>query len=280
MTQEKSTLHADTHLGLESLHAQFKTYSFAKHMHDYYVIGFVRKGAQTFWYRGETHQTNSSGLIFLNPGEAHTGKAAGANGFEYHAFYPTLTHMQTMLEELGRPPGLPFFTEARVDDQHLSHLVETFHQALLENPSKLERESRFIQVLSYMLQRHADIRVATSIKKEPKAVRKAREYLEDNYDQDISLQTLADAVGLSRYYFLRVFHKTAGLPPHAYLESIRIRKAQQLINKGEPLAQIAYMTGFSHQSHFTNRFKYHIGVTPGQYAKKSNILQDNTQEFR
>jgi AraC-like DNA-binding protein len=58
------------------------------------------------------------------------------------------------------------------------------------------------------------------------------------------------------------------MPPHAYLESIRIRQAQKLLSKGTPLAQVAYEVGFASQSHFTQRFKQIIGVTPGEYAKQ------------
>jgi AraC-like DNA-binding protein len=253
--RETFTLHHDAHLHLESLHANFKTHSFPKHMHDYFVIGFIRQGVQRFWYRGETHVTPGNGLFFLNPGEAHTGKAATEKGFEYHAFYPTLKHMQGLLEELGKPKGLPYFKEPRVDDSSLSQKVEA-------------------------LQHYSDTRLPETEKREPKAVEEAKAFLEDNYNQNFSLQVLSEVVGLSRYYFLRVFKKTVGLPPHAYLESLRIHHAQHLIKQGEPLAQIAYMTGFSHRSHFTNRFKHHIGVTPGEYAKKSNILQDNPQVNR
>jgi AraC-like DNA-binding protein len=57
------------------------------------------------------------------------------------------------------------------------------------------------------------------------------------------------------------------MPPHAYLESVRIRHAQQLIAAGKPLAAVAAEVGFSSQSHLSNRFKQLIGVTPGQYAR-------------
>jgi len=65
-----------------------------------------------------------------------------------------------------------------------------------------------------------------------------------------------------------VFHQAVGLPPHAYLESVRVRQAQRLLSEGESLVEVTYATGFSSQSHFSNSFKYFIGVTPGQYAKE------------
>jgi AraC-like DNA-binding protein len=59
------------------------------------------------------------------------------------------------------------------------------------------------------------------------------------------------------------------MPPYAYLESVRIRHAQQLIENGKSLAEVAAEVGFSSQSHLTRRFKKIIGATPGQYAAQA-----------
>jgi AraC-like DNA-binding protein len=58
------------------------------------------------------------------------------------------------------------------------------------------------------------------------------------------------------------------MPPYAYLESVRIRQAQRLIEAGKPLVEVAVELGFSSQSHLTHRFKQIIGVTPGHYAQQ------------
>jgi AraC-like DNA-binding protein len=82
------------------------------------------------------------------------------------------------------------------------------------------------------------------------------------------LTQLAEHVSLTPYYLLRVFRSEVGMPPHAYLESVRIRHAQRLIAESKSLADVAVEVGFSSQSHLTNRFKRIIGVTPGQYAQQ------------
>jgi AraC-like DNA-binding protein len=84
---------------------------------------------------------------------------------------------------------------------------------------------------------------------------------------ELPYQTSSKITGLSRYYFLRLFSHKMGMPPHAYLESVRLIHAKRLIKAGLSLNEIAYATCFSDQSHFINRFKQYLGVTPGQYAK-------------
>jgi len=103
--------------------------------------------------------------------------------------------------------------------------------------------------------------------KEKRAIQQARRYIDECFAQGVSLNELAQRVALSPYYLLRVFRLEVGMPPYAYLESVRIRQAQRLIETGKPLAEVAIEVGFSSQSHMTRCFKKIIGATPGQYAQ-------------
>jgi AraC-like DNA-binding protein len=95
----------------------------------------------------------------------------------------------------------------------------------------------------------------------------------------VTLSELAHLVGLSPFYLLRVFEQEVSIPPHAYLESVRIRRAQRLLACGIPLAQVAYDLGFSTQSHFTHRFKRLLGVTPGQYVSSAQETARQRRRF-
>jgi AraC-like DNA-binding protein len=98
-------------------------------------------------------------------------------------------------------------------------------------------------------------------------VARACAYLEAYYAERITLSTLAAQVGLSPFHLVRVFQRATGVPPHAYLESVRIRHAQRFLRQGMAAAAVAYEVGFSSQSHFTSRFHRIIGVTPGRYRQ-------------
>src|SRR6185503_13550867 len=126
----------------------------------------------------------------------------------------------------------------------------------------------FTWTLVQLIKRYADPRFnAQRPGKVQKAIQRARRFIDERFAQGISLTQLAAHVSLSPYYLLRAFRAEVGMPPHAYLESVRIRHAQRLIEEGKPLAAVAAEVGFSSQSHLTNRFKQLIGVTPGQYAQ-------------
>jgi AraC-like DNA-binding protein len=182
----------------------------------------------------------------------------------------TRSHMQNAAFELsGRHQSLPFFTDVRVDHPWTRASGFAMHRALAQGACPLECESRFTWTLAQLIKRYADLRFSEQrLGKEQEDIRRARRYIDECFSEGISLTQLADHVSLSPYYLLRAFRAEVGMPPHAYLESVRIRHAQQLIEAGKPLAEVAAEAGFSSQSHLTHRFKLIIGVTPGRYAQK------------
>lgn len=97
-------------------------------------------------------------------------------------------------------------------------------------------------------------------------LRRVERYVRAHLDANISLDDLADEVGISKYHFSRRFKKRTGQSPYQFVIYERVRSARrQLRESTQSLAQIAFNVGFSSQSHFTRTFKQHVGVTPGQY---------------
>lgn len=84
---------------------------------------------------------------------------------------------------------------------------------------------------------------------------------------DMSLERLAEHVGMGRYQLIRAFRAATGLTPHAYLLNARVNRARGLLRQGVDLADVAYRLGFADQSHFQRVFKAHAGMTPGRYRE-------------
>lgn len=95
-------------------------------------------------------------------------------------------------------------------------------------------------------------------------------YLEHHYDRDISLDELAELVGLSKEYMCSLFKKTMKQTIMHYLLTIRISHARTLLIRfpEKKVLEIAEMCGFESPSYFGKRFKLETGMTPDAFRKR------------
>ncbi|MEW6254654.1 MAG: AraC family transcriptional regulator [Pseudomonadota bacterium] len=101
-------------------------------------------------------------------------------------------------------------------------------------------------------------------------MRRVIEYINDNLETDISLADLSAIACLSRHHFARAFRSAVGVPPHRFISSLRLQRAQDmLVHTPFSLAEIAYACRFSSQSTFTRAFRRHVGVSPGEYRRNA-----------
>ena len=98
-------------------------------------------------------------------------------------------------------------------------------------------------------------------------VRAAMSLLRERVIDPPTLDELALATGVGPYTLLRAFRAETGLPPHAYLNQLRVRQARQLLDRGVPPARAAAEAGFADQAHLTRHFKRVLGVPPGAYQR-------------
>jgi AraC-like DNA-binding protein len=270
-TEEWAKTWHDPQLNIRLLQAHYVRHAYPRHSHDYYVVCLIDSGRQSFTHEGRKHFTPPGGVILINPGAVHTGEAAAVGGFTMRCLYPTLAQMQAAVLGLtGRRQELPLFTRVRVDDSWAHASVSALFVALSQGASLLERETRLHGTLAQLMDRYGQVGARLPAPaNERQAVQKARRYIDERFSEGVSLTELAAHVSLSPYHLLRAFRAEIGLPPHAYLDNLRVHRAERLIAAGKPLAEVAAETGFSSQSHLTHRFRHIIGVTPGQYRRQS-----------
>jgi AraC-like DNA-binding protein len=98
-------------------------------------------------------------------------------------------------------------------------------------------------------------------------VRTAVSLLRERVIDPPTLGELAAATGVGPFALLRAFRAETGLPPHAYLNQLRVRQARQQLDRGVPPARAAAEAGFADQAHLTRHFKRVVGVPPGAYQR-------------
>lgn len=270
LRQEKAKFWSDSDLGnLELLRATYISHTFSRHTHEGYAIGVVEAGIEGFRYQGSNHLAPPSSVVVVHPGEVHTGHAVTKSGWTYRMFYPETYLLQKAASELAdcfQP--LPYFPTAVIQDRQLAAQMCYLHLCLENSASKLEKESLLIWTFAQLISRYAQAPPPIKpISPEVFAIKRTQEYLQANYSDNISLERLSNLVNLKPLRLLRVFRRTLGLPPHAYLVQVRVTQAKRLLAMGISIADAAVETGFSDQSHLHRHFKRIVGVTPGQYVR-------------
>jgi AraC family transcriptional regulator len=103
----------------------------------------------------------------------------------------------------------------------------------------------------------------------PRQLRRVTEYLVEHLGETVRLGDLAAITGLSQSQFGRAFKASTGVAPHRWQLNARIAKAQDLLlSSAMPLSEIALVTGFAEQTHFTRVFKRVVGASPGAWQRE------------
>jgi len=100
------------------------------------------------------------------------------------------------------------------------------------------------------------------------AVRRIKTYVENEYQEDLTLQTVADRFDIDKYQLSRAFKQEFDINYWAYVTQVRMNKAAELlISTSLRNIQIAEHTGFLGESHFSRVFKKYYGATPKEYRE-------------
>ena len=262
--------------GLELLHAGYRDHVYPRHWNEAFIIQLVEQGVNGFYCDGKTHTAHAGSIVLINAYEVHTGYSAGRVPLAYRSLYLTPDFLARACTQLsGGHAAAPLLSAHVIHDARLAGLIRQVHRAAQGLCDDLGFHTRLLQTVSHVLQRYVNSPLhAPAAGNETAAVQRAREYLHANYASNVSLAALARHSYLSPFHLVRTFRKAMGMPPHEYLTNLRIERAKQFLASGVPLSQVALQTGFIDQSHLHRRFKHLVGLTPGQFLKVSNFVQD------
>jgi AraC-like DNA-binding protein len=229
----------------------------------------VQRGAARFEVDSTRQRADAGELFVLEPEAVHTGMAAVPEGWAYQVLYVEPSVLLDWAEEDGPAPRAARWVVFR--DPALRAALLSAHAALAGEPAGLGVEERVLTAIAGVTPhlRGASGPVPDRRREhgEHAAVRRARAYLQDRWDQPVSLAELAAVAGLSRFELIRRFRRQNGLTPHAFQRDLRIDQARAMLGGGVPAAAVAAACGFADQPHLSRVFKRMVGVTPGAYAR-------------
>lgn len=244
-----------------------------QHTHHFTELFYIVKGKGSFLLTNQEVPVKENDLVIINPNVEHTERSNHEDSLEYIALgiegltfsLPDKEHSQV---------GLYTYQGERQDILfYLNKLLEEMQEGL-EDYEMICQD--IIEILIVKLRRAKKFTVErTESKKMNRAVAFAKYFINQNYRSHITLDTLADAAHINKYYLAHSFKKDLQISPIEYLNQICVKEAKLLLETTNyRIADIAEITGFSSPAFFTQSFKRQTGQTPSSYRKseKRDVL--------
>jgi AraC family transcriptional regulator len=217
-------------------------------------------------------QAGDGEVLFLNPGEIHVNLGA-TRALVFHAALEWLRDSFPAVFAAGEAKPFPVPREPitpRIRRLADTLAVEVVNDRFLSG-ERLEfmlQELVLSIVETYLVKRRASSPLWRGSRFADSRIRRAIALLRARPNKDLSIDELANQVGLSRSRFYDLFQVCTGFSPRAYLDMLCVETAISRLSSGEgTISEVSAELGFSAQSNFTRFFLHQVGVPPSEYRR-------------
>jgi len=159
--------------------------------------------------------------------------------------------------------------------------AQQYNETSVVQPGEYQATIRLLQFFADQLGVLANQILLQQKDAEPAQITRARQYIEANSHEDLSLAIVAKQAGMSSFYFCKMFRKVTGVYFTRYVSCVRVEKAKNLLfNPNYRIGEIAYEIGFQSLTHFNRIFKVIAGQSPTDYRRHlfANLEQGNERK--
>ena len=232
--------------------------------HTCHQLLFATKGEGRLIMQGKTHVLKGGMVFFLPKNIPHEYYPVDSE-WDTHWVVIDGTAVDNLVESLGMAEGIV------VEISNISELIAKFNKirAVLDNDrfygsylASAYAYEYLIEVFRFIKRNEHHASTSNS------SVDAAIVYIEQNYQNNIRLEDLCDAAGVSKQHLCRLFKSTLQMRPMEYVTKVRIQHAKSLlITTNHSIKEIAEMVGFSDNSYFAMLFSRHEFMSPIEYRR-------------
>ncbi|MBZ4647267.1 MAG: hypothetical protein PWR27_2469 [Petroclostridium sp.] len=257
-----------------------ENFDYPFHWHNAVELVYVLENGYKVNVNSGEYHLNEKDILIIAGGDIHGFYTRNNKGRRVFIQFDI-----SMLDGFGDMNAVkPFLSQTKKisfqDDKHLHHaLEEQILRIIAEYEKKefayaLNLNARIYDII-VILSRNLISKISSgneggTVKKVCglEKLSKAFKYIEENYQNNITLKDVSKATGFSEYHFSRIFKEITEKNFHSYLTEFRIKKAEKLLmNTDTTVAQAAHATGFNSIATFNRTFKEIKGCTPTLYRK-------------
>lgn len=234
-------------------------HAFGPAMRPYYLLHYIFSGQGVFKTSKGTYSVNQGDIFIIHPFEITYYEADQKEPWHYcWVGFELNLPIDTWLEEdvIALPQAEYLFKAIKESD-----LIETGREFYIC--------SKIYELLIQVEDRKRANKEMINV-----YIDQAKNYIMANYMKSITIEGLAEKLGLERSYFSNIFKKRIGKSPQAYLVEFRLNKAAELMGLyGYTPGEAAISVGYQDSFNFSKMFKKRFGVSPSEYRK--NLIVKN-----
>lgn len=219
----------------------------------------------------QTYQIKSGQGFMLFPGQISTYVADKNLPWEYAWLEFDGLKVREMIEIAGITKDSPIY-HANSKDLRQNMMEEMLYIVKNADKSPLHLIGHLYLFLDYMTRSAETMRLKQGGRLRDFYIKEALSFIEQNFQNDISVEDIAAFCGLNRSYFGKIFHDTIGKSPQEFLMSYRMQKATELLKLTQlSIGDIGNAVGYPNQLHFSRAFKNVYGVSPREWRNANRI---------
>lgn len=252
------------------------------HSHSFYELFLLIEGECEMLVGDSTHLLTSNSLYFIptnTPHQTHyaTGVTSKRLNIEFAEKYLRRLYQafgaKTIEDKImNKVIQLPEFVTERIVAISEELISESKNK---DEYTKFSMDIHFEHLIIYILRHHTAYynTLYSSIKITDQDLRNALSYINNNYNQKITLPEVASLVHLNPCYFSQKFKTLTGRGFKEYLTSIRITQSEKLLLETNlSMSEIAYKCGFESSNYYGDAFKKIYNISPTAFRQKKGLI--------
>lgn len=251
------------------------------HHHDFYEVYFLLNGDVSYWVEGRVIRMRPGDLLFINPMELHRPMTDESQpACERFVLWVNREFLEKLSTEQVDLAGC--FDTSLPNHSHRIHPGSADRAVLTARMGELVRECYgkdfgsdisaqgiFLQLMVQLnrLARGADDQQEGE--QLSPLVQKTMRYISEHLSAELSLDTLAGELFVSKYHLSHAFSREVGVSVYRYILMRRLMMARQLLTDGEPAGQVCRSCGFADYTSFYRAFKSEYGISPREFTAEN-----------
>ncbi len=251
-------------------------HSFGPATRNHYLFHYVISGTGTLYANDvnnetQTYQIKSRQGFMIFPNQITTYIADEDLPWEYIWIEFDGLRVREALDMAGLTPSNPIY-RAHSGELREHMLDEMVYMADNSDASTFNLIGHLYLFLDYFVRSSARAMPSKGSKLSDFYIHEALHYIERNFQNDITVEDIAEVCGLNRSYFGKVFKNVLGKTPQEFLISYRMTKAAELLKMTKlSVGDVAKAVGYEDQLHFSRAFKKVYGVPPRDWRNANRV---------